>query len=56
MLLQGAKFGTIREETKENNELFETHLEEESNIITKSTRREELPPLPFGEIEPFTCK
>ena len=39
--------GTIREETKESNVLFETQQEsDESNIISEASQSEELPPIP----------
>ena len=39
--------GTIREETKESNVLFETQQEsDESNIISEADQKEELPPIP----------
>ena len=48
-----SKIGTIREETQENL-LFETQQEEEeSNIISEATNREQVPPVPSTEMELF---
>ena len=50
-------FGTIREETKESNVLFETQNDHESNIISDfNTRREEVPPVPVMDQELLTRK